>query len=77
MPTVTGVNLRHRPGGIEITGVRALVVRALVVWALVQSRNGYPRTTAPAGSVTAYGRDGLGCVTSARETAPTRGVDAS
>jgi len=55
------------PGGSGATGDRALV----------QSRTDYAGTTAPAGSVTAYGHDGLNRLTSARETTPTGGVNAS
>jgi len=44
---------------------------------LVQSRTDYAGTTAPAGSVTAYGHDGLNRLTSARETTPTAAVNAS
>jgi len=44
---------------------------------LVQSRTDYVGTTAPAGSVTAYGHDGLNRLTSARETTPTAAINAS
>jgi len=44
---------------------------------LVQSRTDYAGTTAPAGSVTAYGHDGLNRLTSARETTPTGALNAA
>jgi RHS repeat-associated protein len=44
---------------------------------LVQSRTDYAGTTAPAGSVTAYGHDGLDRLISARETTPTGAVNAA
>jgi RHS repeat-associated protein len=44
---------------------------------LVQSRTDYAGTTAPTGSVIAYGHDGLNRLTTARETTPTGAVNAA